>query len=45
MTKKSIEPKLEDLRYMNKVVKKTKMKKNKMKFKKIRDRDKLEIMV
>ena len=43
--RKSKDLKLEDLRYMNKVVKKIKMKKNKMKFKKIGDRDNLEIMV
>ena len=45
ISRKSKDPKLKDLRYMNKVVKKIKMKKNKIKLTKIGERDDLEIMV
>ena len=43
--RKSKDPKLEDLRYVNKVVKKIMMQNNKMKFTTIGERDDLEIMV
>ena len=43
MAKKNKKPKLEDLRYVNKVVKKIKMKKNKVKVTKIGEKDDLEV--
>ena len=45
ISRKSKDPKLEDLRYVNKVVKKIMMQNNKMKFTTIGERDDLEIMV